>query len=226
MKVYRRQSRKARPEDLERLAVVEKLAARDWRNRAGQQATVRVSRPPPASRYLAIVIAPLLVVTLAHRLATPDAGTMATPTAVEPPAVASRSVRIIRPTTAPTFGEASRERPAPTAPKPISAPHTMLAIDLTGVLLGGDGLPSTAIIAADDGSARAYGVGESIANADGATLHALYPDRAILDRGNRLETLPLNSAVGEATTPQFSAALGRSSNEPQVPSGPAADPAP
>ena len=102
----------------------------------------------------------------------------------------------------------------------------MLALALTGILLGGDGLPSTAIIAADDGRDKAYGVGETIDKAAGATLHSLYADRAILDLGDRLETLRLNSTVGEATTPHLSAALGLQPNEPPVPSSPSTDAAP
>ena len=85
------------------------------------------------------------------------------------------------------FGE---EAVAPVAPAAIDAPDTTLSLKLHGTrtVLEGD-LADEAIIDSGGGQQRTYEIGQSIDGTSGATLHAVYPDRAILNRGGSLETL-------------------------------------
>jgi general secretion pathway protein C len=84
------------------------------------------------------------------------------------------------------FGE---EAVAPVVPAAVDAPDTTLSLKLHGTrtVLKGD-LADQAIIDSGGGQ-RTYEIGQPIDGTGGATLHAVYPDRAILNRGGRLETL-------------------------------------
>jgi general secretion pathway protein C len=99
------------------------------------------------------------------------------------------------------FGEARAE----TAPvvETVDAPDTSLSLSLTGILAGGP--KGQAIISANRGQERTYHVGDSVDNADGATLHSVEPDRVLLNRNGKLETLrlpeQLSSAAARATSP-------------------------
>lgn len=73
---------------------------------------------------------------------------------------------------------------------PIAAPDTQLNLRLLGILAGtpeqrGSGF---AVIAEGNRPERLFGIGDPIGNA-GATVQAIYPDRVILNRNGRLETL-------------------------------------
>ncbi len=87
------------------------------------------------------------------------------------------------------FGEA----PAQTAPvvteTVVDAPDTTLNLRLTGIVYGEGGVPSQAIIAGGRNQEKTYQIGQAIDDANGATLHAVYGDRVILNRSGQLETL-------------------------------------
>ncbi len=72
---------------------------------------------------------------------------------------------------------------------PIVAPETRLRLLLHGVFASDDPDLAMAIIAEKSGRDRAYRKGDALPG--GATLHEIYPDRVILSRGGKLETLKL-----------------------------------
>jgi general secretion pathway protein C len=90
------------------------------------------------------------------------------------------------------FGEAAgpNETPVP-AQLEVDAPDTTLSIRLTGVIEDEQGGVGQAIIASGRNQERKYALGQAIDGANGATLHAVYRDRVLLNRGGQLETLRL-----------------------------------
>ena len=91
------------------------------------------------------------------------------------------------------FGEAAeQEEQAPIpAEAELEAPDTTLSIRLTGVIEDTRGDGGQAIIASGRSEEKKYGIGQTIDGANGASLHAVYRDRVILNRGGQLETLRL-----------------------------------
>jgi len=71
------------------------------------------------------------------------------------------------------------------------APDTTLNLKLLGVLAG-DKEYGYAIIANDSNKIKHYALGDDVAS--GTSLHAVYEDRVILDRGAKMETLRLPRA--------------------------------
>ncbi|WP_019626052.1 type II secretion system protein GspC [Thioalkalivibrio sp. ALJT] len=69
------------------------------------------------------------------------------------------------------------------------APDTRLSLELVGVLATGDG-GGSAIISAGRSNVALYHAGDTIGD-ELATLHQVHPDRVILEREGRLETLRL-----------------------------------
>lgn len=77
---------------------------------------------------------------------------------------------------------------------PASIPLTSLNLVLTGVMVGGT--YNFALISINGGNETAFGLGDEILA--GATLHAVFPDRAILRRGGALESLELKDIAALA----------------------------
>ena len=87
---------------------------------------------------------------------------------------------------------------------PSSIPLTSLNLVLTGVMVGGTN--NFAFISINGSNETAFGLGDEILA--GATLHAVYPDRAILRRGGALESLVLKDSLALPegaiiTSPQY-----------------------
>ncbi len=89
------------------------------------------------------------------------------------------------------FGEAAATAPTPVVDTRVEAPDTTLSLTLTGVVSSDDSKTGWAIIDAGRGDTDTYYVGETINNTGGASLHAVYEDRVLLNRAGRLETLRL-----------------------------------
>lgn len=91
------------------------------------------------------------------------------------------------------FGEAPKTTGGPVVPvQVVDAPDTTLNLSLTGILATDeDESGGKVIIASNRGQERSYTVGQEIENANGTTLHSVYADRVLLNRGDRLETLRL-----------------------------------
>jgi len=86
---------------------------------------------------------------------------------------------------------------------PIDAPETRLNLTLKGALASDVPEEARAIIAAAGGEERTYAIGAEIPG--GARLSEIYPDRVILERGGRYETLRLPrdaSALAPGLGPQ------------------------
>jgi len=102
------------------------------------------------------------------------------------------------------FGEPAKET-APVAAPVTDAPDTTLSLDLKGILAFAENDPNggKAIISANRGEDKTYNVGQTIDPASGTTLHSVFEDRVLLDRGDRLETLRLPKEVqGAAGAPR------------------------
>src|SRR3979411_3153796 len=78
------------------------------------------------------------------------------------------------------------------AQDPANAPQSTANLVLAGTIATRDPKRGVAIIS-DGGAAKVYSVGD---NVGGASLHSVYLDHVILDRGGALETLLLPGRVG------------------------------
>lgn len=70
------------------------------------------------------------------------------------------------------------------------APDTRLNLTLLGILAGSADDGSRALIATSSGEEKPYAVGDNIIR--GALLHSIFPDRVILKRAGKLETLRID----------------------------------
>jgi Type II secretory pathway, component PulC len=88
------------------------------------------------------------------------------------------------------------QAPPPAAPKPVNvadlanAPETHLDLTLLGILANRDAPQSSrAVISSGGGEDKPYALGQEVAS--GATLKAIFPDRVVLLRKGKPETLRL-----------------------------------
>lgn len=85
---------------------------------------------------------------------------------------------------------------APTVDAPLAeAPETGLNLTLRGILAATEERGSRALIGSPNGDEMPYAVGAEIIR--GVTLKAIFPDRVILSRGGRLETLRLDKDAAD-----------------------------
>lgn len=96
------------------------------------------------------------------------------------------------------------EAGAPEEAALLSAPETPLNLTLVGVLADNRESYSRALIAVQNAEEKGYAVGDDVSR--GVTLQAIFPDRVILSRNGRLETLSLergkpSSAAGYTPPP-------------------------
>jgi general secretion pathway protein C len=111
------------------------------------------------------------------------------------------------------FGVAGAVESGATDPNSVAA--TQMNLVLVGTIAEADPARGYAIIGDSAATAKVYAVGKTITG--GTKLHSVYPDRAILDRGGRLEALLLprkftggGMAPVANATPQRDAMLGES----------------
>ncbi|MFO1427125.1 MAG: type II secretion system protein GspC [Steroidobacteraceae bacterium] len=127
-----------------------------------------------------------------------------------PPALnpAARTVDLLALANAHLFGQA-----ASTAGDGASAPQTSLPLVLAGVLAADDPDKGYAIVGESAAAARLHAVGASLPG--GARLHAVYPDRIVIDRGGNLEslTLPKQPLAGVVPPPP---AIGAAAGLPEA----------
>jgi general secretion pathway protein C len=191
--------------------VAKRLA--EWRDRPPEQWFSTVNQ------YLPPGVTAILVIAIAYQLATLTWTLVpgSTPTTVPPPRPVSSGA-------APTtdygvlkglFGVAS-EQSEVAVPQVVEAPDTTLSLTLTGIVSitsAEDDASGSAIIESGSGS-KIYYTGQTIDNADGATLHSVYFDRALLNRSGRIETLRFKDIAASASS--------RPMAMPQVPQAQAA----
>jgi general secretion pathway protein C len=120
-------------------------------------------------------------------------------------APAHRAIDVQQVVSAHLFGIATAE---PTAVDPADAPVSSANLVLAGTIATQDPKHGVAIIS-DGGPSKVYSVGDSIA---GATVHSVYLDRVLLDRGGSLESLVLprllEGGAGPAAAPRQSGVFG------------------
>jgi general secretion pathway protein C len=148
------------------------------------------------NRYLPPIVTAVLVLAIAYRLAeltwllvpsTP-------PSSPPPPVIATRTSATGPATTTydlggwHPFGEASANAPPPVVATQ-EAPDTTLALVLNGAHSFEDPMDGYAFISSGRGEQKLYHNGAVIDGANGATLHSVFADRVLIDRGGRVETL-------------------------------------
>jgi general secretion pathway protein C len=109
------------------------------------------------------------------------------------------------------FGEANAPAAGSVDPNAVAA--TQMPLVLVGTIAHSDPEKGYAIIGENAAAAKVYAVGKTITG--GTKLHAVYPDRAIIDRGGRLESLML---------PKKFSGEGMNAAAPGLPPGAAPDP--
>lgn len=93
------------------------------------------------------------------------------------------------------FGVVQDQQPVENT-RPVEAPETRLKLTLHGVLASDDARNARAIVGDPRGMEESYGLGDPLPG--GAKLSEIYPDRIILERGGRFETLRLPKEPGSA----------------------------
>ena len=115
------------------------------------------------------------------------------------------------------FGSCEQEA-APQSDKPTDAPETRLRLELLGVFQTADTDISSAIIAEKGKEGELYRIGDSIPG--NASLEEVYPDRVILRRAGRLETLRWSdSSLGGVSQVSRQPAVEREPQQSQITEG-------
>jgi general secretion pathway protein C len=153
-------------------------------------------------KYLILGINLLLVIWIASQLATLTWGMLA-PNDATPPVVATQGNTPLKPDADRRLigqlpgwhlmGVATQGAPTATVDIPADAPDTRLQLTLRGVLASDEPGGARAIIADPRGKDEQYSIGDALPG--NAELSEIYPDRVILKRSGRYETLrlPVNS---------------------------------
>jgi general secretion pathway protein C len=153
---------------------------------SGWSARLTAMAPTIVAVVLVVAIAAQLALAVLKLLAPPEA-----PAALPAPAAPS-GPNLAGIVNSHLFGSAAIEATGDAA----SAPTTSLRLVLAGTLAGRDPAQGWAIIGETAQNARVYATGSSLPG--GAKLREVYADRAILERGGRLESLPLPRLSGGA----------------------------
>lgn len=145
--------------------------------------------PPVATLLLAMLIAWQLASLVWLWVPLPESARWQPAPAAPPPAAAKPVATPDALASAHIFGE-YRAGAAGDAASLANAPDTQLNFTLLGILAGSSDAESLALIAREGGDEAPYRIGADVS--PGITLQAIFPDRVILARGGRLETLRLD----------------------------------
>jgi len=156
--------------------------------------TARYGRrlPELASLALVVVIAKLAAELVWALVPTPEGAAWQPPPPTRPQITARGGVDLSAVNNAHLFGQFT----APVAPvlaDLAAAPDTQLNLTLLGILSNGRNdkdSRSRALISAQGGEEKPYSVGDDVSR--GVQLTAIFPDRVILNRNGKLETLRLD----------------------------------
>ena len=114
------------------------------------------------------------------------------------------------------FGEASAEAAVIAAPQESheNLAETRLSLELKGTLASADDATSLAIIADASKEEKIYSIKDTVA--PGATLHAVYADRVVLNRAGSLEVLklPKEFPQGTMSTRRSATTVSRAASNP------------
>jgi general secretion pathway protein C len=143
--------------------------------------------PQVVTVVLALAIAAQLAFVALGFLGSSGLGSVATPNAQGPVTPARRPLDVQGILSAHLFGVAAPAQPRPGDPS--NAPNTAMNLLLAGTIATDDPKRGLAIIGETAANAKVYSVGDAVNG--GATLHAVYTDRVLLDRGGAIEALAL-----------------------------------
>jgi general secretion pathway protein C len=158
-------------------------------------AVAQGARPEGWQQRLPLAVSALLVLLLAWQLVQLGWTLLGAGSSVPPPAPAAapaagptaQAVDIGSIVNAHLFGEANAPAAGSTDPNSVAA--TQMPLVLVGTIANTDPTLGYAIIGESAATAKVYAVGKTVTG--GTKLHSVYPDRAILDRGGKLEALLL-----------------------------------
>jgi general secretion pathway protein C len=152
------------------------------------------ARPAGWQQRLPLAVAALLVLLLAWQLVQLAWTLLGAGSQIPPPGPAAaaagplaQAVDVGSIVNAHLFGEANAPAAGSTDPNSVAA--TQMPLVLVGTIANTDPTLGYAIIGESAAAAKVYAVGKTITG--GTKLHSVYPDRAILDRGGKLEALLL-----------------------------------
>ena len=145
--------------------------------------------PPVATLLLAMLIAWQLASLVWLWVPLPESARWQPAPAAPAPAAARPAATSDTLASAHLFGQ-YRASAAGDAASLANAPDTQLNFTLLGILAGSSDSESLALIAREGGDEAPYRIGADVS--PGVTLQAIFPDRVILARGGRLETLRLD----------------------------------
>ena len=91
------------------------------------------------------------------------------------------------------------EPPPPPPSDDANAPQTNMPLVLTGIIAGHTPQEGLAILGPSASSTRVYAVGQHVPG--NASVHAVYADRVLLDRGGSIEALTLPQQAGRGGAP-------------------------
>ena len=156
--------------------------------------TARYGRrlPELASLVLVVVIAKLAAELVWALVPTPEGAAWQPPPPTQPQIAARGGVDLSAVNNAHLFGQFTAPA-APVLADLAAAPDTQLNLTLLGILSNGRNdkdSRSRALISAQGGEEKPYSVGDDVSR--GVQLTAIFPDRVILNRNGKLETLRLD----------------------------------
>ena len=171
------------------------------------------SVPPLVNLVLAVAVAWLLAQLVWALAPVPEGARW------QPPPPAAAPPRAVTP----AGGGLAKQRPPPPVGRDEAdaaaegvedAPDTRLSLNLLGILAGED-RQSRALIGSSNGEEKPYAIGDAVVS--GVKLQSIFPDRVILSRAGKLETLRLNkdaptSAQALAARNQSAAAAASQAN--------------
>ncbi|MGH8444486.1 MAG: type II secretion system protein GspC [Solimonas sp.] len=146
-------------------------------------------RLPPAVVLVLVVVLAYLAARLVWALVpTPEAGRWQPPAVPAPQTAAARGETNVQALTdAHLFGA---YQPKADNQDPSAAPDTNLSLTLIGILAATRDRDSRALIGSTGGDEKPYAIGDDVVR--GVSLQAIFPDRVVLSRAGKLETLRLN----------------------------------
>lgn len=142
------------------------------------------------------------------------------PESLPPPPLAAHSgqaqvaIDINQALSVPIFGVANQTPTQESTSTPLDAPDTPLNLTLTGIMAATPDAYSRALIKDSSNKQHAYGIDDDVPG--NAKISAIHPDRVILKRGGRFETLRL-------TPDKTPGAKSAAANRIMPPSGVSAD---
>jgi general secretion pathway protein C len=143
--------------------------------------------PPLATLLLAMVLAAQLAALFWTLMPLPERARWAPAPGFVDPGQAKTAVNADSLATAHLFGQYEA---VATNTSLANAPDTQLAFTLIGILSGSREKESRALISKDNDDGAPYAIGQDVA--PGISLQAIFPDRVILSRQGKLETLRLD----------------------------------